>query len=180
MRLATGSWEDAEAFLGKPLTPVEGIDEVTRPAIRQRLEVFELDCPLHLDPQVAQEHGYRDVVAPQTMIMTWAMPAYWKPGDAAGTHESILWPPMDLLQIPAPGEQVFGTDSELEFFAPVHPGDRITSVSKLVDINRKRTRVGDGAFMTLEIDYTNQHGELVARGRLSGFRYTPDDTGDEG
>ncbi len=49
--------------------------------------------------------------------------------------------------------------TELEFYQPVRPGDKITVTGKIASI-RERSQM---AFVTFEISYTNQRHELVAK-----------------
>lgn len=172
--LRPGTWEDAQSWVGRELTRYEGADEVTAGDIRRRLEVLAWGCPLHYDEAVAKEHGYRTVVAPATMLMTWAMPPYWSPGDPRPQLDDPAYiPGYPFTQIPAPGEFMFATESDTEYFEPVHPGDRITATSVLRSITRKRLSVGDGAFFLVETTYTKQTGDVVGIERLTVFRYSP-------
>ncbi len=56
------------------------------------------------------------------------------------------------------GRLVHG-EQEMEFIAPVRPGDNITSVLKIVSIEEKST----GEIFTVDIGSKNQDGELVVR-----------------
>jgi acyl dehydratase len=171
--LPQGTWEDAQSWVGRVLGKLEGADEVTLGDIRRRLEVLAWDCPLHYDEAIAQEHGYRTVVAPSTMLMTWAMPPYWSPGDPRPELKDPAYiPSYPFTRIPAPGEFMFATSSETEYYEPVYPGDRITATSVLADLTRKRLSVGDGAFFLIETTYTKQTGEVVGVERLTVFRYS--------
>ena len=171
--LQRGTWEDAHSWLGKELSRFTGADPVGFGDMRRRLEVLAWDCPLHYDEEVARQYGYATVVAPTAMLMTWAMPPYWAPGDPRpGLDSPVKLPPYPGVRIPAPGDSMFATYSETEYHEPVYPGDRITGSSKLVEITRKRLSVGDGAFFTIETTYTKQTGEVVGVERLTLFRYT--------
>ena len=157
--LRPGTWEEAQGWVGRELGRYVGADDVTVGDIRRRL---------------AREHGYRTVVAPATMLMTWAMPPYWEPGDPRPQlDDPALVPSYPFCQIPAPGEFIFATDSETEYLEPVYPGDRITATSVLRDMTRKRLSIGDGAFFLVETTYAKQSGEIVGIERLTVFRYSP-------
>jgi len=174
LSLTPGTWEDTFTLVGKEVLRLTGPDEVTAADIRRRLETLAWDCPLHYDEAAAQAAGYRTVVAPTTMLMTWIMPPYWKPGDPQPTlDDPVLVPPLAGCIIPAPGTAIFGTGISTEYREPVYPGDRITGVSVLTDVKRKRLSVGDGAFLTVETTYTKQSGEVVGIEQMSFFRYTP-------
>ena len=171
--LRPGTWEEAQSWVGRELGRYTGADDVTLGDIRRRCEVLAWDCPLHYDEAVALANGDRTMVAPATMLRTWAMPPYWEPGDPRPhLDDPALAPSYPFTQIPAPGECIFATDSDTEYLEPVYPGDRITATSVLREINRKRLSVGDGAFFLIETTYTKQTGEVVGVERLTVFRYS--------
>jgi 3-methylfumaryl-CoA hydratase len=165
---------EVEVWVGRE-TEHEGVDEVTLNDIRHKLEVYCFDCPLHYDGDVARAHGYRTVVAPAAMHGLWLVPPYWKPGDPPswapslrernGTHRRI--------EQPEPFTRGFNASSEWEAYEPLYPGDRLRSVSKLIKVEPKTTRVGTGAFITNESRIFKQSGELVLIGRGTSYRYDP-------
>jgi acyl dehydratase len=169
----TLSLEETRKWLGRETT-FEGADEVTRSDIRRKLEVYAFDCPLHYDEAVAKAHGYRAIIAPAAMTPLWAMPPYWSPGEppiyAPGLQEKTGTVRVD---IPTPFSKGFNASAEAEFFEPLYPGDRLRGTSKLTEISPKRTRLGDGVFLTAESRITKQTGELVAIQRSTGYRYNP-------
>ena len=172
--LRPGTWEEAQGWVGRELGRYTGADVVTLGDIRRRLEVLAWDCPLHYDEDAARRQGYRTVVAPATMLMTWAMPPYWAPGDRRPTlDDPALVPSYPFTRIPAPGALIFATESDTEYLEPVYPGDRISATSVLVEMTRKRLSVGDGAFFLIETTYAKQTGEVVGIERLTVFRYSP-------
>jgi len=57
----------------------------------------------------------------------------------------------------------FDAGKDIEFGAPVRPGDRITVVSTLHDLYEKTGRSGTMVFVVVRFTMTNQQGELVAR-----------------
>ncbi len=168
-----GSLEETQKWLGRETT-YEGVDEVTRNDIRRKIEVYCFDCPLHYDEDVARAHRYRTIIAPAGMAPLWAMPAYWSPGEP-----SIFAPGLPekngsvRLDIPTPFSKGFNSSAEVEHFEPLYPGDRLRGTSKLIEINPKRTRLGDGVFLTSETRLSKQTGELVAIQRNTGYRYNP-------
>ena len=164
---------ETRAWLGRE-TSFVGADEVTLSDIRRKLEVYCFDCPLHNDEQVARAHGYRGVVAPVTMTHLWAMQPYWSPGEpppfGPGLREKNGTGRTD---IPNPYPRGLNASSEREFYEPLYPGDRLHGAWKLVDVQQKKTSLGEGAFMTTEVNIRKQTGELVAIDRATGFRYWP-------
>ena len=172
-----GTWEETESFLGKVIGVTEGADAVEQGTIRRWMESKELDCPIHLDDAAARAAGYKGVIAPDSMIFTYGLPAYWQSGDP---HEQPGAEPKQIpipviFDVPAPCNLSFASNIDVEYFAPMYLGDRITRTSRLVSINRKTLRVGDGAFLRQEDTYTNQHDEVVAIVNLDIFRFVAPD-----
>jgi acyl dehydratase len=57
-------------------------------------------------------------------------------------------------------------EEEYEYLAPIYPGDTLTGVMKLVDAKSRQGQGGSSLdILTIEIDYTNQHGTLVLKAR---------------
>jgi 3-methylfumaryl-CoA hydratase len=164
---------ETRAWLGRE-NSFAGADQVTLSDIRRKLEVYCFECPLHHDEKVAQAHGYRTIVAPVTVTPIWAMPAYWSPGEASpfapGVREKNGTGRTD---IPTPYTRGFNASSEREFFEPVYPGDWLQGTWKLTDVQPKKTRLGDGVFLTTEVRIQKQSGVLVAIDRSTAFRYNP-------
>lgn len=170
-----GTWQEAESFLGKVIGEDVGVDAVETGSIRRWLEPKEFDCALHTDAEAARAAGYRDVIAPCTMVFTYGLPAYWSPGDphARLGDEPRQIPIPVIFDVPAPCTLSFASNVDMAFFEPMVVGDRITRTSRLVSIEHKELRVGKGAFMIQEDTYTNQRGDRVAMVLLTIFRFSP-------
>jgi acyl dehydratase len=148
-----------------------GAEEISTSAIRRYVEAHEMASPLYHDAEVAREHGYDDVIAPWTMLLTASMPAYWSPGDPplpAGALPPFMWTKLGL-----PGSEMVTTSVDLSFLEPLRPGDRISTTYTIVRQTPKRTRVGDGLFVDFELEFRRQDGVLVAVERTSIYAYTP-------
>lgn len=172
------TWEHTRAWIGRALRVYEGCDAVEASAIRSRLEVLEFGCPLHYDEKIAKEAGYKDVFAPYTMLQTYSSPATWRPGQSTSWQSNhpnfAIETKIRHGDIPSPGTHSFATDVEIEYFKPLYLGDRVSMQERrLVNVNPKHTRVGDGAFLTWESRFVNHHGEMVATARTSSFVYIP-------
>ncbi len=163
-----------EQWLGRE-TEFTGVDEVSLNDIRRKLEVYCFDCPLHYDEAVARAHGYRTVVAPTAMTPLWAVPPYWSPGEpspyAPGLRERNG---TRRTEVPTPYSKGFNAASEWESFEPLYPGDKLRASWKLVTIDPKTTRLGEGVFLTYETQLSKQSGgELVLVSRNTQYRYEP-------
>jgi len=61
--------------------------------------------------------------------------------------------------------------NELEYYQPIKVGDVISVTGKLADIREREGKMGKMLFMTLELTYKNQKGEIVIKGRNTIIRY---------
>ena len=168
--LAQGTWEDAEALVGTTIGVVRGADPVSAADIRRKLEVIGWDCPLHTDPAVAREHGHPDVPAPASMVRVWAMPPYWRPGKPRIRTE-LMTTPLVAASVPGEGDTMIATKIRVEHVGDLYPGDTVWGETVLRGVTRKTTRVGPGAFLTVETTYRNQREEVVSIETVSLLRY---------
>lgn len=172
---ATTTELEVEAWVGVELDAGFG-DIACEPGyIAHWCEAVEDANPLYWDAEVAQ-HLTGGPTAPPTMLSVWMRPLLFRPGrdddeqrirplelhfrlkDALGYPEGIVYA------------------NELEFHAPVRPGDRIRTVQRVRDISpTKTTRVGTGRFWTIDVVYTNQDDVLVGIERYVMFGYRRDD-----
>jgi acyl dehydratase len=173
-RVTQGTWEDTEALIGKEVGHSKGIDAVNLIDIRRRLEVLTWDCPIHYDEEAARSVGYEGVISPSTMVAVWCLPAYWAPGDRMPrAGDPVLMPYYPFPSIPAPGSALFASECKTKYYAPMYPGEVISSRSMLVSVTRKRLKIGDGAFMVVRTDYFSGQDKRVATEDMTVFRYTP-------
>lgn len=176
-------WQPVVDAVGEDFADGEttwGADPVEPGAIRRYLEPVELDCALHTDPEAARQAGFADVTMPATGVITWTIPAAWRPGetlfasadrDAQPVYSAIN---NDDMPLGPKTTGFFGTDIELDFLRPVVAGERIgRRGKKLVSCTPKETAVGRGAFMTWESDVITTEGEVVARLRVGTYAYVP-------
>jgi hypothetical protein len=148
-----------------------GAEPISRSAIRRYVEAHEMACPLYSDPDVAREHGYGDVIAPWSMLLTAAMPSYWEPGQAPLLPGAL--PPFMWTKLGLPGSEMVTASVDLEFLEPLRLGDHIETTYKIVRTTPKSTKVGNGLFIDFELEFRRQDGALVALERTSIYSYTP-------
>ena len=108
-------------------------------------------------------------IAPPTIVSVWFRPHHWAPG-----HEGERLP----LQVHFDLKERFGlpeavmSDNTIEFHEPVRPGDVISYAQVLRSVSdEKTTKLGTGRFWVIDVEYTNQHGELVGVESYTGFGY---------
>jgi len=139
-----------KSYIGKTGAPVTM--HVERGKIREFAHAIKDDDPLyHDEAYAAREAG--GVMPPVTFLQT---VQHW---DSVGSSRPRL--PFDLKRV-LHGEQ------EYEFLKPIHAGDVLTAVSRIVDVYEKPgKRGGSMNFAVTETEYKNQRGELVARARAT-------------
>lgn len=157
------------------------VDEIERGAVRRYLEPLEFDCPLHYSREVAQAHGYADVVAPYTSIFSFSGGPLWSPGTVAfPSADRNADPPklsIDPDEFPAEATGLFATDFEVTYVRPVVVGERVGGRGRtLTDVSLKETRVGRGAFMKFESTLVDRDEEPVVTLKTGLYAYEPNPT----
>jgi hypothetical protein len=179
----TATWAPMMAAVGTDLSggrTVRGADPIERSTVRRYLEPLEFDCGLHYDPEVATSHGYADVTAPYTSVLTFTIPAMWEPGRQLFTSDERDAQPAfspingDDLRVAPQLTGFFATDIEMDFIRPPTVGDHLSRRGNvLMSCQPKWISVGRGAFMTLESEVVTDLGEVIGRVRNTVFAYEP-------
>jgi acyl dehydratase len=137
-----------KSYIGRTGAPVTM--HVERGKIREFARAIKDDDPMYFD----EAHATREaggIMPPVTFLQT---VTHW---DNDGSSRVRV--PFDLKRV-LHGEQ------EYEFLKPIHAGDVLTAVSRIVDIYEKPgKRGGSMSFAVTETEYKNERGELVARAR---------------
>ena len=107
---------------------------------------------LWIQREAAENAGYRDVMAPPTFLRS-----------ISAAVPSV--PELSHLT------RVLDGGSEWNYFAPVYAGDQIAAVSRIANLTQRSLSIGLAVFATLEVTYTNQHSEVVAKQRSTIIRY---------
>jgi len=160
--------------------PMEARDEVNQAMIRHWVDATGDDNPVYVDDAVARANGFPGVIAPPTMLQAWIMRGYrsqpggaWQaPKDASGavSAQEQLFKVLDEAGFTS----VVATNCEQEYVRDVVLGDRLAVHSVIESVSpEKHTALGDGHFVTTRLEYTDQHGELVATMRFRMLRFRP-------
>ncbi len=113
--------------------------------------------PIYVDSKQAKAAGYADIVPTstfQTSFLLWGGKGLMPMLEAAG---------INLVRL-LHGEE------EYEYLLPIHPGDVMTGVTKIVEMYDKEKKGKPGKFMeftVLEAEIRNQRGELAIRARTT-------------
>jgi acyl dehydratase len=167
IHMSTDVYKELKSLIGRLQSEIVGPDEVCRQMIKHFCEAVEDTNPLYTDEGYARNSKYGSIIAPPQMIWTWVMQPLWPP-----TEQPEIW--KQILEVCAKGgfDQIIDPDVEMEFHGPLFPGDRVTSVTELCDVDEeKETNLGRGHFITTEATYKNQKEELICIQRVRFFIY---------
>ena len=165
--------EKDKGLIGREGEPIHAPDEVSKSMIRHYTEMMEDANPLYTDEEFAKKSKYGGIIAPPQMLMVWCMPRIWP-------WPEFPWVPMAELDLPGVDTWI-ATDMIHEFYQPVRPGDRLYYTMKLDKVSEmKRTRIGEGHFITTTQTYFNQNGDLVGREIRTVLKYKPNEQGQGG
>jgi acyl dehydratase len=118
--------------------------------------------PIYFDDEAAKEAGYRGIVTPPLFLpcVTLGIVDLEQLRVDGAARDARL--PLKVSRSMAGGE-------ESEFYAPVYPGDTITTESRIIAIHEKSGSKGPFVLTTTETTYTNQHNEVVGKSRRFGI-----------
>jgi len=126
--------------------------EVERGKIRELAKAIGDFNPIYLDKEAAVKEEYKDSPAPPTFL---TVPMMW-----CGSMPDVI----NDLKINF--AMVLHGEEEYEYYQQIYPGDVITGKPKIVSIEEKTSKSGRKMDMvTVEVIYTNQKGENVAKAR---------------
>ena len=126
--------------------------EVERGAITMFARAIGDDNPLFNDDAAARRSRYGGLIAPPTFLRS------------VGSLRPQL--PFEL-----PFTRLLDGGSDWEYFEPIRPGDRVTSVARITDISERSGRLGTMVFMTVVFTYRNQLDQVVATQTNTSIRY---------
>jgi hypothetical protein len=140
---------------------------------RWAVAVYYPDPPpeLYWDAEAAARTRHKGIVAPEEFNpFAWMSAAGPKPaGGADGNDPDRI---EKQLGVPPPGlpNQLNG-GLEVTYGVRMHPGDVVTSVTRLGRYTERTGRLGLMLMTPLEDTWTNQHDELVKRATMTIIRY---------
>jgi acyl dehydratase len=117
---------------------------VTREKIRKFCAVIGETNPLFTDDEAAKKGPYGGVIAPPSFATTFRN----------GRHF--------FQHVPRYGRAGFDAGKDVEFVAPIRPGDSISLTSAVKEIYDKTGRSGTMVFVVVRSTLRNQKDEIVA------------------
>ncbi len=169
--------ERLERYVGQPMgPPAVAPDQVNVPMIRHWVDALDDRNPVYLDEDAAAKSRFGGVVAPPAMLQAWTMPRPRIEGIAerGGAPDEIASDnPVPVLD-EAGYTGTLATNSELEFYRYLRPGDRLRTTTEVESIStRKKTGLGQGYFVTWVTRYFDQDDELVGKQLFRILKFDP-------
>ncbi len=156
--------------------PTVAPDPVNLPMIRHWVDALDDRNPVYLDEEVARASRFGGIVAPPAMLQAWTMPRPKIEGIAErGGAPGELTNDNPIAVLDEEGYVgTLATNSELDFFRYLRPGDHLHITSELESISpRKKTGLGFGYFVTWVTSYWTADGELVGRQLFRILKFDP-------
>ena len=151
---------EVKSWIGRTTELLSIPEEVAASDLRRYLDATGDTNPLFTSDEAARAAGYRARILPPMMVidLSWRLHA---------TEEGRFW-----VKIPLPPaySDVRNGGQEVEWFAPMYLGDRLSIRHRIVDIVVKRGRRGLGAYIDRKTEYFNQDGTLIARVNATAVR----------
>jgi hypothetical protein len=163
--------QEIKSWVGQKRYEVQGEFDVERGYVFTSCASVEIGNTLFWDEKVAQDltGGF---IAPPTMLSVWFRPHHWAPGRVE--QALPLQVHFDLKAKLGLPEAVM-TDNTVIFGEPVRPGDRLRTWQVLKSVSAlKRTKLGEGRFWVIDVEYVNQNGVSVGTESYTGFGYRRD------
>ncbi len=146
MEMGLSLTPDLQALLGQEVS-WQGTEPVDAGKIRRFAKSLGLDDPIYYDV----EHGLP--VAPPTYIFS-------VNHDSLGEFDRS-GRPAKRLSLPPPFGSAMRGGNKYQFFQLVRVGDQIRMKRKITALKEKQGRTGALLFLTYEVRYTNQDGDLL-------------------
>ncbi|HET9922471.1 MAG TPA: MaoC family dehydratase N-terminal domain-containing protein [Ktedonobacteraceae bacterium] len=140
-----------KSMIGKSFSPFT--IEVERGKVHELALAIGDDNPIYHSREAAQAAGYSDIPLYPTSSTTFAFWGNTKMGSQlASTGLNLM--------------RILHGEEEYEYLAPVYPGDTLTGVATIVDGKTRQGSNGSSMdIVTMEVRYTNQHGQPVLKAR---------------
>ena len=165
------------ALIGKPIgSPSVAPDPVNQPMIRHWAAALEDHNPVYTDPAFAASSRFQGIVAPPLMLQTWTMPTPQISGIAerGGAPTEGIENPLTILD-EAGFIATLATNSEFEIIRYLRLGEVVTSTMVIESVSdKKRTRIGEGHFITWVTTFRDEQGEVVGRQTFRILKFKPD------
>lgn len=142
--------EMRQQAIGQESSPVTV--DVEKGAIIKFAQAIDDDNPIFNDEAAARSSRYGALIAPPTFLRSVIV--------ARAEY------PFEI-----PYDRLLDGGSEWEYFEPVRAGDRISAISRIIDISERKGRMGLMVITTYKITYWNQFDQVTATQTSTSIRY---------
>jgi acyl dehydratase len=146
--------DELKTWCGRIIGPIPLPEPISVSDLRRYINATDDRNPLWLDDDFARSAGYRSRVVPPAMIAE----LYRRSEGSTGTHSDNLW---EAMPLPKDYTESRNAQAEFEWFEPVYVGDRLTITHKMTDIVARKIRSGVGIFVTREMAFRREQGNLL-------------------
>lgn len=140
-------------YIGLETAVTQGRYPVEYDPIRRHCHMVDDNNPLFLDPEYARKTKYGEVICPPSgwLAMYFA---------GLGPWPAVLEPTLPI--VPTPGKRIINLNQEVEWFAPIRVGDRLSIKRRIADVYQKAISLDpEAVWIVTESIITNQRGETV-------------------
>ncbi|MBI4529076.1 MAG: MaoC family dehydratase [Deltaproteobacteria bacterium] len=155
--------EELKTWCGRTLGPIPLPERISESDLRRYINATGDRNSLWLDDEFARSVGYRGRVIPPMMVAE----LYRRSEGSGGTLSDNLW---EAMPLPENYTESRNAQAEFEWLEPVYLGDRLSVTHRIVDIVSRSTRAGMGIFVTREIEFQRERGEIVLRVRQTSVK----------
>lgn len=164
-----GGLSTLHALIGQRGPTFAGPDPVNRAMIRHWCAAMGDRNPVYMDEQLAARTVHEGVVAPPAMLQAWVMPGFGvvpPQGDPVAEFHRLA----EAMGYSA----IVATNIEQDYLRELRLGDTVHVTKTIESVSdEKATALGDGIFLTTRFEFTDQHGEPIARMLHRVLRYRP-------
>lgn len=147
--------KELKKFIGTTTPP--GINEVEPGAIKRYAEAVEDPNPLYSDIEYARNSRYKGIISPPGFFG-------WPVKVSTGAMEMMA--PIFEILFKAGLFRILDGGVEYDFFLPVRAGDTLAWYARFADAKERVSKSGERmVFITMELTYINQNGDMVAKKR---------------
>jgi acyl dehydratase len=145
--------DELKGLLGKELGRAEY--EIEKGMIRNLATATLDENPAYQDSEPGRSGPHAGMIAPPAIV--------WP----------IIPPQMDwyVTQYDFPLKRLLNAGFEQQFYAPIRPGDTLTGVVTLAELEEKDGRIGHMVFFHFDVVWTNQLAEKVMSLRQTFIKY---------
>jgi acyl dehydratase len=159
-----------QPFMGEAAEPpVTMLDPIDRSAIRRWCEAIGDRNPIYLDPAHPATRALGGILAPPAMLDAWTTSRYDPDAKTGGDGIAVL---SALAQLGFPVAVASGIQQHYDRY--LRPGDVITQRRYVESISpEKKTALGDGRFVVLRSEFTDQQSAPVGRMHMTILKFRP-------